>query len=225
MQSILEEHGVRFMLSNSVAEFQENLAIMQNGTTVDFDVLVLAVGVKANTTLAKDSGCNTDRGIVIDEHCMTTISDIYAAGDCSEGNDITFGSKRVLAILPNAFLQGECAGKNMAGKEFSFFNAIPMNSIGFFGLHAMSAGSYIDEENGGIIYDESDKNSIRRFYVKNGKLNGYMLVGDVTRGGIFTSLIREQVPLSSIDFDLLRNYRSLAAFDASVRKKKLGTKV
>ena len=59
----------------------------------------------------------------------------------------------MLALLPNAYLQGECAGINMAGGNQSYDKAIPMNSIGFFGLHLMTAGScggeaYL-EKNGG----------------------------------------------------------------------------
>ena len=69
---------------------------------------------------------------------------------------MSLGANRVLAILPNAFMQGECAGQNMAGADASFDNAIPMNSIGFFGFHAMSAGSYVTEEDGGQVYEQSN---------------------------------------------------------------------
>lgn len=46
------------------------------------------------------------------------------------------------ALMPNAYMQGEVAGNNMAGGEATFDKAIAMNSIGFFGLHLMTAGIY-----------------------------------------------------------------------------------
>lgn len=225
MQDVLEEHGIEFLLSNSVSEFDGNTATMVDGSTVDFDVVILAVGVKANTSIAADAGCKVNRGILVDEHCMTNVNGIYSAGDCSEGFDLSFGDHRVLAILPNAYLQGECAGKNMVGEKYSFTNAIPMNSIGFFGLHSISAGSYFTKEDGCTIYEDTTDSSIKRFFAMDNKLVGYMLVGDVDRAGIFTSLIREQTPLDSIDFEALRATTSLGAFDKESRAKKLATKV
>ena len=225
MQDVLEEQGIKFMLSNSVAEFDGNTATMNDGSKVDFDVLVLAVGVKANTSLASDIGCKVNRGILVDEHCMTSVKNVYASGDCSEGYDLSLGDHRVLAILPNAYLQGECAGKNMAGVKFEFTNGIPMNSIGFFGLHSISAGSYPTKEQGATVFDETTPTSIKRFFVKDGKLVGYMFVGDVDRAGIFTSLIREETPLDSIDFDALRETSSLGAFDKNARENKLASRV
>ena len=59
--------------------------------------------------------------------------------------DITTGQNRILALLPNAYMQGECAGVNMAGGEKHYLHAIPMNAIGFFGLHIITAGT-VDED-------------------------------------------------------------------------------
>ncbi len=225
MQKVLEAEGIEFMLGNSVKTFDGNRATMNDGTLVDFDVLVLAVGVKANTALASEIGCDVNRGIVVDSHLQTSVENVWAVGDCSEGYDMSLGANRVLAILPNAFMQGECAGQNMAGADASFDNAIPMNSIGFFGFHAMSAGSYVTEEDGGQVYEQSNGDNIKQFFVKDNKLMGYMLVGDVTRGGIYTSLIRNQTDLDSVDFDYMMKASSLAGFDKKVRQEKLATQV
>ena len=81
---------------------------------VEFDILVLAVGVRANTSLVRDAGGEVNRGILVDSCMRTSLPDVYAAGDCTEGEDISFGGRRVLAILPNAYMQGHCAGVRMA---------------------------------------------------------------------------------------------------------------
>ena len=221
MQKHLEEHGVKFMLSDTAETFDGNHAKMKSGETVDFDVLVLAVGVKANTSLAGDIGGEVNRGIIVDDKMQTSLEGIYAAGDCTEGNDISIGQKRVLAILPNAYMQGYCAGINMAGGSSAFDKAIPMNSIGFFGLHAMTAGSYFPEGDG-EVYEEKGEKSIKRLYMKDGYLTGYILIGDIDRAGIYTSLIREKTPLSQLNIDLLKKNPSLAIFFSENRRKKLG---
>ncbi len=217
MQKHLEANGIRFMLGDSAAYFEGNTAFMNSGKTVDFDVLVLAVGVRANTALVKQIGGEVNRGIIVNDRMETTVKDVYAAGDCTEGDDISLGQKRVLAIMPNAYMQGHTAGVNMAGGDELFDNAIPMNSIGFFGLHAMTAGSYDGE-----MYEEKDENSIKRLFVKDGLLKGFILIGVNERAGIYTSVIREKTPIDSLDFDIFKKSATTFAFSSKIRRKKFG---
>ncbi|MCR4673329.1 MAG: FAD-dependent oxidoreductase [Lachnospiraceae bacterium] len=217
MQKNLEAHGIRFCLGDSAARFEGNTAYMKSGAEIDFDVLVLAVGVRPNTSLMKDIGGEVDRGIVVDEHMQTSAANIYAAGDCAQGTDISTGQKRILAILPNAYMQGHTAGVNMAGGNEVFDKAIPMNSIGFFGVHAMTAGAYDGE-----MYEEKTENSIKRLFTKDDLLKGFILVGCSERAGIYTSMIREKTPLSSVNFEELRKTASTTAFSPEIRRKKFG---
>lgn len=222
MQKHLEAQGMRFLLADTAVRFDADKAYMKSGAAVPFDVLVLAVGVRANTALVKDCGGKTERGIVVDKHMKTSLPDVYAAGDCSQGYDISAEQSRVLAVLPNANLQGRCAGINMAGGDCAFDNAIPMNAIGFFGLHALSAGSDRSAEPGGDRYEESDEAHLKRLFLKDGKLTGFMLIGETARAGIYTSLIRNQTPLDTLDFDRLKQTPTTAAFSAERRKQFFG---
>ena len=218
IQKHLEANGISFILGTSAKEFQGNKAVMQNGAEVDFDVLVLAVGVRANTALVKDAGGNVNRGIVVDDACKTSLPDVYAAGDCTEYHDVSSDAVKVMALMPNAYMQGRTAGVNMAGGEAAFDSAIPMNSIGFFGLHCHTAGS---QPEGCEMYEEADENHIKRLFVKDDKLTGFMLIGHMHRTGIYTALVRNQTPLSSVDFARLRLEPQLAAMGAAYRNKVL----
>lgn len=217
MQKRLEENGISFMLGDTAERFEENEAVMKSGKTVPFDILVLAVGVRANTALVKDIGGEVNRGIVVNDRMETGADGIFAAGDCTEGNDISCGTKRVLAILPNAYMQGHTAGVNMAGGGEVFDKAIPMNSVGFFGLHAMTAGSYDGE-----MYEEKGEGKLKRLFIRDGRLVGFMLIGETERAGIYTSLIREQTPLGTVDFEMLKKIATSFAFSPEIRRKKFG---
>lgn len=217
MQKHLEKHGVSFILNDSAESFEADSVRLKSGGTVDFDVLVTAVGVRPNVSLLKDVGARVNRGIVTDEHMRTSVEDIYAAGDCTEGYDVSSGECRVIAVLPNAYMQGYTAGVNMAGGAEVFDKGMPLNSIGFFGLHAMTAGSYDGE-----VYETKTENSIKRLYIKDGLLKGFMLLGCDERAGIYTALIREKTPLSSVDLEILKNKATTAAFLPEKRRKIFG---
>ncbi|MBR6420101.1 MAG: NAD(P)/FAD-dependent oxidoreductase [Oscillospiraceae bacterium] len=215
MQKHLEANGIRFLLGTSAKEFRGSKAVMQSGETVDFDVLVLAVGVRANTALVKNAGGDVNRGILTDDACKTSLPDVYAAGDCTEYHDISSDSVKVMALMPNAYMQGHTAGVNMAGGAAVFDNAIPMNSIGFFGLHCHTAGT---QPEGCEMYEDADETHIKRLFVKNDRLTGFMLIGHMHRTGIYTALIRNLTPLSSVDFARLRIEPQLAAMGADYRE-------
>jgi NAD(P)H-nitrite reductase large subunit len=217
-----------FILKTSVQEFKGNSAVLTSGQKVEFDLLIVAVGVKPNTQLVAEAGAKVNRGVVTDKFCCSSLPDIYAAGDCAESYDITTGESRVLALLPNAYMQGECAGINMAGGQKAFEKAIPMNAIGFFGLHIITAGSYDGDAHFGkgdaCLGDNVNgaERTYKKLVTKDGLLKGYILVGDVARAGIYTSLIRDQRPLESIDFELIKDKPQLMAFSRAEREKMLG---
>jgi len=218
VQSHLESEGIEFRLSAGVKQFKQNTAILENGEEINFDILVLAVGVRPNTALLKGIA-NIERGIAVNEKSETTAADIYSAGDCTQTLDVSSGQNKIMALLPNAYMQGECAGINMAGGDAKFDKAIPMNAIGFFGLHVITAGNYV-----GDTYSEIDKPfwGYKRLFYSDNRLNGFILIGNVEKAGIYTSLIRERTSLDTIDFALVCETPGLMAFTKKERMKKLG---
>lgn len=217
MQKHIESKGIKFILGASAEELSEHSAKLTNGETVEFDMLIVAVGVRPNTELVKDAGGTVDRGIITDNTQKTSLDDIYAAGDCTVSHDISSDSDKILALLPNAYLQGEAAGKNMAGRETKYVNAIPMNAIGFFGLRIISAGDY----NGGEYVVEGE-NTYKKLVIRDNRLVGYILMGDVRRAGIYTGIIKERLDLGQVDMDLLKEKPQMMMFGKARREEKLG---
>ena len=71
-------------------------------------------------------------------------------------------------------------------------------------------------------YEETTPESIKRLYVKDDLLKGFLLIGCHERAGIYTSLIRNRTPLSEIDFELMKQGATTAAFSSENRRKKFG---
>jgi NAD(P)H-nitrite reductase large subunit len=225
VQRRLEERGITFLLNDRLKSLTEDAAATESGAEIGFDIIVFAVGVSPNVSLAKAVGCETRRGVFVNDRMETSAPDIYAAGDCTESYDVSSGTVKVMALLPNAYAQGETAGINLAGGRAVFDKAAPLNAIGFFGLRVMTAGTYEGEAfesrgangDGGPLY--------KKLFVNGGRLSGFIIIGDsaaVGKAGVYTSLVRERTPLSGIDFGLIRERPGLMAFSRRERKLKLG---
>lgn len=213
VQSVLEKHGATFYLADSVAHFDEHKATLKSGKEVEFDILITAVGVRPNVELIKEAGGEVSRGIVIDAGGRTALPDVYAAGDCSESFDVASGTKKILALLPNASFQGRIAGVNMAGGEAELTDAAAFNSIGFFGTHVMTAGVYEGEE-----YLDRTETSYKALFFKDGVLKGFILIDHPERAGIYTMLLRKRIPLSETDLKTLEGAPKWSALPEEMRR-------
>ena len=216
VQKHIEKEGIKFMLNDAASSVKDGVVYLKSGCELPYDVLIVAVGVRPNINLVKDAGGNVNRGIVTDNKQETSIKDVYSAGDCTESYDICTNQNKILALLPNAYMQGEIAGINMAGGDKVFDTAMPMNAIGFFGLHMITAGAMEGE-----CLESVDENNYKKMVFSDGLLKGYILIGEISRAGIYTSIIREKTPLCEINSDLLKTSPQLLVFDKAVRRKKL----
>ena len=220
VQKYLEECGVNFVLGDSAEAFGENSVTLKSGKKIDFDILVIAVGVRPNVEIVRDAGGKVNKGIIVYDSMKTSLADIYAAGDCVEGYDKSIGSNRILALLPNAAFQGKCAGINMAGGNSSFTNGIPMNALGLFDCHIVTAGIYEGE-----CGTYTSANEYKKLFVKDGKLAGFIIINSIECAGIYTYLIREGISLADVDWGLLMQKPQLLAFSEEARKAKLAHRV
>lgn len=216
IEAHLTSQGMVLKLETSITEIGDMEVTLSDDELLPYDILILAVGTRPEMSLVEQAGGKVERGIVTDDHQQTSLKDIYAAGDCTQSYDITSQTAKNMAILPNAYLQGEVAGQNMAGGSAVYEKAFPVNSIGLLGLYMLTAGSRIGES----ITVKTDE-SYKKFYTKDGVLKGYIIIGNCDRGGIYTDMIREQTPLETVDMEMLIKEPGLMAFNPGERYAKL----
>jgi len=185
VQKHIEKQGIKFILNTTVKHFDRKNAVLENNGKIDFidfDMLVLAAGVRPNTALI-EGHAKVDNGIIVTDKCETAVQHVYAAGGCTG----------VLGV-PNSYMQGFTAGFNMAnpdGKPIKFADEIPMTSTDFFGLRVVAAGKC----NSDTAIRNSRLNYYKKFFHEENTLKGYILIGDTSSiegAGIYTGLIREQ---------------------------------
>ncbi len=227
VQQRLEENGITFHLGitveNVVGSDKVEKVILKDGTELPCDVLVMGVGVRPNVAEAKAAGVEVNRGIIVDEAMRTNVKDIYAAGDVTEGTDIITGERKIMALWPNAYAQGRAAAYDMCGGKDDFDGVFPMNAVGFFGLSMITAGVQGGEGVEVLVKRNERTGATRRFFVKDDRLVGMILVGDVDRAGIYTYLISEKIPLSSLDKALTDDNFGLNALGYERMKERISS--
>lgn len=227
VQKRLEENGVTFHLGMTVAEVvgEQHIekVVLKDGTELPCDVLVMGVGVRPNVAEAKAAGVDVNRGILVDETMRTNVADIWAAGDVTEGVDAVTGERKIMALWPNAYAQGRAAGCDMAGQKDDFGGVFPMNAVGFFGLSVITAGVQGGEGTQLLSKYDDKTGASKRFYVKDDRLVGMILVGDVDRAGIYTYLMSERIPLSSLEGTLTDDGFGLMALGQERMKQRISS--
>ncbi len=182
------------------------------GTNFDLpcDIVVFATGVRPNVALAKDAALATANGIVVDEHLNTSDKSIFAAGDCIEIQDKITGNRQPSATWINAVLQGKYAALNMCGENIRYDSAVGIqNALQFHRVPAISYGiTQLKEED--IEYSvasflREDRKVYRKMVFAKNTLKGMTLVGDISKAGVYSAMIRESINLNIAPKKLLES--------------------
>jgi NAD(P)H-nitrite reductase large subunit len=184
-----ERQGIDVCLNTEVLAL-ENKAGRVTGVCIreriiPADLVLVTIGVKPNLEMTTETALERDRGLLTNEYMQTNISGIYAAGDVVQSFCQLSGKKVMRALWLSAVQQGKVAGANMAGREERYAGTIALNSIQLFGLSIISQGQ-IEAINGieGKILKYSNSGLYQKIFYQKGKLEGFILVGDVQQAGV-----------------------------------------
>ncbi len=169
------------------------------GRCFQADLIIAATGVKPNLDLLADSGIEHNWGVRVDDHLRTSAPDVYAAGDVIESPYRLGGELRVHAIFPNAVEQGRVVGLNLAGFDVPYRGADRMNSLKHLGLPILAVGA----KDGDEVLQFHWQGNQRRLYLKDHRLVGFQLVGELRAAGILRELLVTQRDLKGLKDRLL----------------------
>ncbi|MCK4282998.1 MAG: FAD-dependent oxidoreductase [Candidatus Brocadiae bacterium] len=143
----LREKGVELFLDNAARAIERHsgapVVVLQDGTALQCDLVVLCVGVRPRTRLALEAGLDIGRtgGIKVDEHLRTSDADIYAVGDAIEVTDYVTGQPTLMAMAGPASRQGRIAADNVCGRRTAFRGVQGTGIVKVFDLSVANTGA------------------------------------------------------------------------------------
>lgn len=191
LQAELERQGVKFAMGKQTVELTGEQRVsglrFSDDSTLEADFVVMAVGIKPNVTLAKESGITVNRGIVVDDYLQTSMQNIYSIGECAEHRGVCYG------LVAPLFEQGMVLAKHLCGSETKpYEGSIVSTKLKISGVDVFSAGEFLDSPEHTVISSKDEwKRTYKKILLKNNVIVGAVLFGDVTESANLQKLVKQ----------------------------------
>ncbi|WP_431800851.1 nitrite reductase large subunit NirB [Halobacillus andaensis] len=191
LQTELEDQGMNFLLEKQSSEIIGGERVeglrFNDGEEVEADLIVMAVGIKPNVSLAKESGIPVNRGIIVDDHLETQIPNVFAVGECAEHREMVYG------LVAPLYQQGKEMAKRICGVESEGYQGSVLSTqLKVSGVDVFSTGKINEDENTKTVKVFDDWRGIyQKVLVDEGRITGAVLFGDTKDGNRLLTLINK----------------------------------
>jgi nitrite reductase (NADH) large subunit len=203
LQASLEERGMKFLMRAQTQELKSDAdgrvsaVCFKDGSHVNAQLVVMAVGIRPNTALAESMRLHCDRGIVVSD-TLQTVTDprIYAVGECASHRGIAYG------LVAPLFEQGKVLATHLAQMGIGrYTGSLTSTKLKVTGIDLFSAGDFMGNNGGSsqgladdteeIILSDPHDGVYKKLVIRNNQLVGACLFGDTVDGSWYFKLLRE----------------------------------
>ncbi|MBO6854824.1 MAG: NAD(P)/FAD-dependent oxidoreductase [Marivivens sp.] len=191
LKKSLEAKGITIRLQANSKEIvgqdgKVRALVLDDGTELPCDLLVMAVGIRPNVAVAQDAGLAVGKGIHVDDQLCTSDADIFAVGECVEHQGAIFG------LVAPLYDQAKVLAKNLLGEEAAFVQKTLSTKLKVTGCDLFSAGDFTDGEGReDIVFRDPSRGVYKRLVIENDRLIGAVMYGDTADGSWFFGLIKD----------------------------------
>lgn len=201
LKNAVESRGVEVILKAETIRIdgasRAQAVILSDGRRIEADLVVVAVGIRPNTDLARSAGAAINRGIVVNDALETSVPGIYAIGECAEHHGQCYG------LVEPAYEQARALALHLAGEKSAYPGSVLSTNLKVSGVNVFSAGDFLggpDTEQ--IVLSDPGFGIYKKLVISNGRLAGAVLFGDTADSLWYLDLIRSGRPISEFRNDL-----------------------
>jgi nitrite reductase (NADH) large subunit len=211
LQQALEARGIRFLIPKTTTELAAGTSgrvgtvKFSDGTSVETDLVVMAVGIRPNTKLAESAGLHCARGIVVNDTMQTFDPKIYAVGECVSHRGVAYG------LVAPLFEQAKVAANHLALMGIGrYAGSVTSTKLKVTGIDLFSAGNFLGGEGcEEITLADPNAGIYKKLVLKDDRLVGACLYGDTADGSWYFKLLREGRNVADLRDHLMFGERNL----------------
>jgi nitrite reductase (NADH) large subunit len=203
LKRAVEAKGIAVRLEAETARVIGNGRVeaveLRDGSTIPADAVVVAVGIRANTELARTAGLKVNRGIAVDDHLETSVTGIHAIGECAEHRALCYG------LVEPAYEQAQVLARRLAGENATYPGSVLATNLKVAGVNVFSAGDFLAATAGAeeILLSDPGVGVYKKLFIADGRLIGAVLFGDIADGPWYLELIRSGSSIERLRDDLV----------------------
>ncbi len=189
LQDRLSTQGITVITQANSVAIEEGGVLLADGRQIPARIVVMAVGIRPHTELARSSGLPVNRGVLVDDAMRTEDPAIWAVGECAEH------AGQCVGLVAPSYAQAEVAAADILGKEARYVPVSDATALKVAGAGVWSAGEI--EGSDPIVLSDADSGQYRRFLLRDDRLVGAVLYGETTDAPWYLSLIKEGRPIGA----------------------------
>jgi len=191
----MEELGIRVLLGRTTVAVLGNGHVegvaLSDDSCLEADLVVVAAGIRPNVDLAHKAGVAVNRGIVVNDHMETSSPDVFAVGECAEHRGVCYG------LVAPLFEQGKVLAATMTGnKGPTYTGTVQAAKLKIMGVNVFSAGDWSEQNAEPVRYEDRALGIYKKLTLRDGKLAGAILVGDISDSHRYMEWLRAGVDLT-----------------------------
>jgi ferredoxin-nitrate reductase len=177
--------GITVLCSRRTEAITGDGVVLADGITLPADLVVFATGIRPEVALARDAGLEVGRGVLVDDNLRASAASVWAVGECAEHRGTVYG------LWAPVLEQARAAGAAIAGKPAAFLGAVPATTLKVAGIDLFCAGRAAETDDAAeeVIALDSRRERYRKLVVRDGRLSGATLLGDLADARELRALI------------------------------------
>jgi nitrite reductase (NADH) large subunit len=198
LQKSLESRGIKIITKADTKAILGQRRVegieLRDGSVIPATLVVMAIGIRPSTSLAKEAGLEVNRGIVVDEELRSSDPDIFAIGECAEVDGHTYG------LVAPLYEMARVAAAHLAGKsDARFVHGDTPIKLKVTGIDVYSVGDFADgADREEIVLRDASAGVYKRIVLKDNRIVGTVLFGDIADGAWFNDLKKKEVDIAEM---------------------------
>lgn len=203
LRAELERSGMEFLMGRQTVEIVGDTQVrgvkFKDGGQVASDLVVMAVGIRPNITLAKNAGLQCERGVLVNDTMQTFDPSIYSIGECVQHRGQTYG------LVAPLFEQAKVCANHLAHLGFArYAGSVSSTKLKVTGIDLFSAGDYLGgDKTEDMIFKDGSRGVYKKLVIKDNRIAGAVLYGDTVDGSWYFQLMKDGTDISHMRETLL----------------------